>query len=111
MALEKDIVLIYFEDKPVVFARIENIQADSKKDWYHVKLLLLQTPLQTVTWILRDIYIDGEEFTMNGKRVKLELVICPDSVEVSNEEREEQKDEKQIISHHPNVISLVDRKK
>jgi hypothetical protein len=108
MAQEKDIVLIYFENKPVVFARIEDIQADSKKDWYHVKLLLLQTPLQTVTWILRDIYIDGEEFTMNSKKVRLELVICPDSVEVLNEE---QKDEQQEISNHPNVISLADRKK
>jgi hypothetical protein len=114
MAQEKDIVLIYFEDKPVVFARIEDIQADSKKDWYHVKLLLLQTPLQTVTWILRDIYIDGEEFTMNGKRVKLELVICPDSVEVLNEEQEEQEEQKyeqKEVPNHPKVISLADRKK
>ncbi len=111
MAQEKDIVLIYFEDKPVVFARIEDVQADSKKDWYHVKLLLLQTPLQTVTWILRDIYIDGEEFTMNGKKVRLELVICPDSPEVLNEEREEQKAVPQEVSNHPNVISLADRKK
>lgn len=75
---EKDIVLIYFEEKPLSFARIESILPDSKPDWYHVKLLLLQLPLQVVTWILRDVYINGETFTMNGKRVRLEKVISPD---------------------------------
>ncbi|MDP3283168.1 MAG: hypothetical protein Q8M56_01925 [Desulfobacterales bacterium] len=77
MAAEGDIVLIYFEDKPLVFARIENILRDSKPAWYHVKLLMLQVPVHTITWILRDSYIDGAEFTMNGKKVKLERVVCP----------------------------------
>jgi hypothetical protein len=72
MAKENDIVLIYFEDKPLSFARIESILPDSKPNWYHAKLLLLQVPLQVVTWILRDVYINGEEFTMNGKRMRLE---------------------------------------
>jgi len=48
MAVEKDLVLIYLEDKPLAFARIESILPDSKKDWYHVRLLLLQIPLQVV---------------------------------------------------------------
>jgi predicted FMN-binding regulatory protein PaiB len=77
MAIEKDVVLIYFEDQPFSFARIEEILPDSKPNWYHVKLLMLQIPLQVVTWILRDVYIDGEEFTMNGKRMRLELVESP----------------------------------
>ncbi len=77
MARENDIVLIYYEDKPVSFARIEAISPDAKKDWYHVKLLLLQIPLQTATWILRDVYIDGEEFTMGGNRMRLEKVEAP----------------------------------
>jgi hypothetical protein len=33
MASEQDIVLIYMEDKPLVFARIEDIQADHKPGW------------------------------------------------------------------------------
>ena len=78
MAIENDIVLIYIEDEPLSFARIEDILADSKPDWYHVKLLLLQIPLQIVTWILRDVYIEGAEFTMNGKRMRLEIVVAPD---------------------------------
>jgi hypothetical protein len=77
-ATENDLVLIYFEDNPLSFARIESIVPDSKPDWYHVKLLLLQMPLQLVTWILRDIYISGSEFTMNGKRMRLEKVVVPE---------------------------------
>jgi hypothetical protein len=80
MATEHDIVLIYFEDQPLRFARIEQILPDSKPDWYHVKLLMLQVPLQVVTWILRDRYISGDEFTMNGKRIRLERVVSPESV-------------------------------
>ena len=77
MAAEKDLVLIYYEDKPLSFARIEAIEPDHKPSWYHVSLLLLQVPVQVVTWILRDAYIDGAEFTMNGKRMRLEKVERP----------------------------------
>ena len=55
MTKENDVVLIYFEDQPTSFARIEDISPDIKKDWYHVKLLLFQMPIQVVNWILRDI--------------------------------------------------------
>ena len=77
MATIKDIVLIHLEDTPVSFARIESILPDHKKDWYQIKLLMLQIPLQTVTWILKDEYINGGEFTMNGKKMRLSLVECP----------------------------------
>ena len=79
MAKEKDIVLIHFEDQPLSFARIEEILPDNKPDWYHVKLLMLQVPLQVVTWILRDRYIMGDEFTMNAKRMRLERIVCPET--------------------------------
>lgn len=79
MAKENDVVLIYFENQPLSFARIEEILPDNKPDWYHVKLLMLQVPLQVVTWILRDRYIAGDEFTMNGKTMRLERVVCPDA--------------------------------
>ena len=75
---EKDVVLIYIEDKPFSFARVEEIREDWKKGWYHVTLLLLQVPLQLITWILKDLYIDGGEFTMDGNRMRLEKVVCPD---------------------------------
>lgn len=77
MATINDVVLIYMEDAPVSFARIESILPDAKKDWYHIKLLMLQIPLQVVTWILKDEYINGLEFQMNGKTMKLQKVECP----------------------------------
>lgn len=78
MAMENDIVLIYFEDAPLVFARIEKILPDHKPGWYHVTLLMLQLPVQLVTWILRDAYINGDTFTMDGKKMRLEKVAVPE---------------------------------
>ena len=74
MAIEGDVVLIYHQEQPAVFGRIEHIESDIKKHWYHVTLLLLTIPTQTVTWILRDQYINGEVFTMGGKEMRLEEV-------------------------------------
>jgi len=112
MALENDVVIIYYEDKPLTFARIENIIANHKRDWYHVTLLLLQLPLQTVTWILRDVYINGDEFTMNGKKMRIEMVVNPDSADNPQNESDKptikktSKDQKGA-----KVISLKDIKK
>ena len=85
MTKENDIVLIYVENMPVSFARVESILADSKKDWYHIKLLFLQIPLQVVTWILKDTYINGEEFSMGGKKIRLKPVKCPEEKIIGNE--------------------------
>lgn len=77
MTAENDIVLVYHEDEPLVFARVEDIRPDVKKNWYQVKLLLLQLPVQTVTWILKDVYVNGAEFTMGGRRMRLEKIEPP----------------------------------
>jgi len=69
-----EIVLIYYQDQPSVYARIEAIETDIKKGWYHITLLLLTIPVQSVTWILRDSYIDGSPFTMGGRSIRLEEV-------------------------------------
>ncbi|MBW1680357.1 MAG: hypothetical protein JRF59_03635 [Deltaproteobacteria bacterium] len=69
-----EVVLVYYEDKPAVYGRIEAIEPDVKKDWYHLTLLLLTIPTQVVTWILREAYIDGEPFTMGGRPMRLEGV-------------------------------------
>ena len=109
MADENDIVLIYFEDQPLSFARIEAISPDHKKDWYHVKLLVLQVPLQTVTWILKEDYINGASFTMQGKKMRLEQVVCPEDHQDTNTyEKPEEKLEKKSDAR---VISLTDLKK
>ena len=66
-----DIILVYHQDKPATYARIEAIDPDVKKDWYQVTLLLLTFPAQTVTWILREEYINGASFTMGGQSMRL----------------------------------------
>ena len=112
MTAENDLVLIYFEDNPLSFARVESILPDSKPDWYHVKLLLLQMPPQLVTWILRDVYISGTEFTMNGKRMRLEKVVVPaepKSPELVDNQNETDKPGE--ASGKAKVISLKDVKK
>lgn len=109
MTAENDLVLIYIHDKPVSFARVENIEPDHKRGWYHVKLLMLQIPIQMVTWILRDTYIEGEPFTMDGNPMRIEKVTVP----------REEEEEVQTPPQQPNqpapksgkVISLVDLKK
>jgi hypothetical protein len=109
MAVENDIVLIHMENQPVSFARIESIAADHKRGWYHVKLLLLQVPIQTATWILRDVYINGEEFTMGGNHMRLEKVVCPEEPEsgASDEPPVEPADK----TTSPKIISFKNPKK
>ena len=113
MTMEKDIVLIYFENQPLSFARIEEIRPDVKKNWYLVRLLFLQIPLQTVTWILRDVYIQGEEFTMDGKKIRLEKVVAPKE-EIPEEEPDAFPPKKwkktSPKSNGATVVSLADRK-
>ncbi len=111
MAVENDLVLIYLEDNPLVFARIESILADSKPDWYHVRLLMLQVPPQIVTWILRDVYIDGQEFTMNGKRLRLEQVQAPAAPDGDAATDREDTAAGAPENGRTNVISLADLKK
>jgi hypothetical protein len=112
MVAENDLVLIYFEEKPLAFARIESILPDSKKNWYHVKLLLLQIPLQVVTWILKDVYISGAEFTMNGKKMRLEKIESPLEPETSDSpEDSETKKQTTRNDSGAKVISLEDLKR
>ena len=109
MAQENDLVLIYFEDNPLSFARIESILPDAKPNWYHVTFLLLQVPVQVATWILRDAYINGEEFTMNGKRIRLERVVAPETPEGDDESGKPS--EETASPQNGKVISFTELKK
>jgi hypothetical protein len=108
MTSEKDIVLIYLEDKPMTYARLESINPDWKKGWYHVKLMMLQIPIQAVTWILRDTYIDGGEFTMNGVRMRFEKVVCPEDPVDSEKDKDEDSENDPTKNDAPggNVITF-----
>ncbi len=72
--IEGDVVIIYYQDEPTVYARIEAIEPDVKQDWYRVTLLMLTIPSQTATWILREEYINGSPFTMGGRPLRIERV-------------------------------------
>lgn len=71
MSGEGDIVLINIKGQPTIHARIEAIEPDIKKGWYRVTLLLLSIPHQVITWILREEYINGAPFTMDGNPIML----------------------------------------
>jgi len=111
MAAENDIVLIYLEKSPLAFARIETIEPDVKRGWYQVKLLLLQIPLQVVTWILRDAYIDGEIFTMGGKEMRIEKVVCPAETEPIEDDDHTAESDHAAPKNNAKVITLADLKK
>lgn len=72
-----DVVLVYMDNNPAFFAKVEEIFADVKPGWFQVKLLVLQVPLLVVTWILREAYYNGQEFTMGGKPMRIEKVLAP----------------------------------
>ncbi|MCK4766958.1 MAG: hypothetical protein KAS28_01130 [Desulfobacula sp.] len=116
MAAVNEVVLIYLEDTPISFARVESILPDAKKDWYHIKLLMLQIPLQIVTWTLKDDYINGQEFHMSGKKMKIEKVESPvEDLPLSKPDiPSDQKTKKNIGSEkkeHAKIISFSDLKK
>ena len=117
MAEVNDVILIYLEDKPIFFARIESILPDPKKDWFQITLLLLQIPLQKVTWILRDNYINGDEFQMSDKRMRLETVKAPqDAPSFSGEKNPSPPKPASNRTPEPgretgNIISFADLKK
>ena len=74
MSTEGSVVLISYKDEPAMYARIENIEPDIKRGWYHVTFLLLTIPTQSVTWILREEYINGASFTMGGVPMTIKQV-------------------------------------
>lgn len=111
MTSVNDIVLIYMEESPLAFARVEAIEPDIKPGWYHIKLLMLQVPLQAVSWILRDTYIDGAPFTMGGKDMRLEKVHCPEEDIDQETPNSKEKDEGDRPAEKAEVISLAELKK
>lgn len=69
-----DVVEVYYGEKPAFFARIDSITPDIKKNWFMVELLILTTPLRKVTWTLREEYINGVPFTMEGNEIRIEAI-------------------------------------
>ncbi len=70
--LPGDVVLVHYQGKPASFARVENVRPHPRPGWFFCDLLVLAVPAQPVTWILERTQIDGVEFTMGGRPVRLE---------------------------------------
>jgi hypothetical protein len=96
----EDLVLVYLENQPVFFARIENIFPDIKPGWVRMSFLILQVPVSLGEWILLPEYIQGEEFTMGGKKVRIEKVEVPRDEPEPSPSQEKGK-----------VVSLKDRRR
>ena len=105
-----DLVLVYLEEEPVFFARIEDISSDSKRDWFQVRLLVLQVPVIETVWILKQAYINGETFTMNGRRIRIDKVRVPKEPRSQSSPSESEPGEKER-SPNNKIISIFDRKK
>ncbi|MDZ7359287.1 MAG: hypothetical protein ONB46_00985 [candidate division KSB1 bacterium] len=81
-----DIVLVHIDNQPAFFARVERIDPDYKRNWWHVKFFVLALPMRVITWIIDDEQIRGADFTMGGVPVRIEKVAPP--VEASAREPE-----------------------
>ncbi len=113
---EGDVVLVTMDNQPTFFARIEEITADVKPEWFQVKMLVLQIPLMVITWILREPYINGEEFTMGGRPIRMTKVIAPEEPEREADEDPADEQAAPESSSRPSpspakVVSLADRRR
>lgn len=76
-----DIVLIVAkEPKMLVYALVSGISRDTgrKDEWWHLDLVLLSIPPQTLTWTLRTEQMTGQEiFTMGGEERFVKAVVIP----------------------------------
>jgi hypothetical protein len=118
-----DVVLVFMDNNPAFFARVDEISADVKPGWFHVKLLVLQVPLLVVTWILREAYYNGEEFTMGGRPMRIEKVLAPAEEHAGPEPEDKKKippkpelvapkkDKGAKAGKQGKVISISDRRK
>ncbi len=104
--IENDIILVYIENKPSFFARVEKISPDIKSNWWRVKLLVLQIPVVVATWILDNEQIRGAEFTMNGTSVRIEKIVAPADPENENNTEIEKNEHQQKSNNSARIISL-----
>lgn len=109
-----DILLIHHKGQPVSYARVEYIAADPKPPWWQITLLILAVPTQRVTWILREEYIEGGEFTMGGETMRLERLAPPQAPEEPGPEPPEPAppapEEDQPSGGQGKVVSLKSRR-
>jgi hypothetical protein len=83
-----DVILVYIEDKPAFFGRVEDVIPDIKPGWVRLKFLILQVPPTLGEWILRPEYVQGNEFSMGGRKIRIEKVVAPLEIQAPEPEPE-----------------------
>ena len=103
--IENDLILVNVHGKPGFFGRVEKIVPYMKKKWWQITLLILQVPVHKVTWTLDDNQIRGQEFTMGGVPIRMEIVTIPEDeepiVDTEMEEPAIETSEKKVKSLKP----------
>ncbi len=77
MIHENDLVLIYVDEKPGFYARVEEIVPDERPGWWLTRLLVLTFPLQVFNWILDEYQLDEAPFTMDKTPLRIEKLHSP----------------------------------
>lgn len=101
-----DVLLIYQAGQPMAYARVEEITADVKPQWWQISLTILGVPPQELTWILREEYIDGQEFTMSGESIRLEAMAPPRALAGPEAQDEDAAEEESEGKSKGKVVSL-----
>ncbi len=100
------VVLVYIDDDPGFFARVERVQPDRKKGWWQMTFLMLAIPLKTMTWVLDDEQMRGQPFTMNGVAMQIKQVETPEAEHFRDTETRVAESEDE--STDGNVVSMFD---
>jgi hypothetical protein len=75
---EWDVCMLYINGFPQSFVRVNWIWEDEKRGWWRVNLTRLALPLESWTWTLDDNHLEGEEWTMDGIPMQLQILPRPD---------------------------------
>lgn len=112
MVKQGDVVLIYRDNRLMTFAKVHEITANEKKDWWNVDFISLSLPLPLTkfTWILRMEQLDGEDFTMGGTPMKITSLEKLLNVQDKKTEVIELPKKKQEVKKMGKVIQLRPKK-
>ena len=102
-----EVVLVYIDNEPSFFARIEKIEPDHKKNWWQMSFLILSIPLKSMTWILDDEQMRGQPFTMNSVPMQIKKVETPDAEHFRDPDTRVA-EESQAQASRGNIISMFD---
>jgi len=106
MFVEGQVVLVYVEEEPGFFARVEHVQPDQKKGWWQLTFLMLAVPLKTMSWILDEEQMRGQPFTMNGVSMQIKQVEAPEEAYFRESETKTAEEKKEKPGD--NVFSMFD---